>query len=86
MEEPQKPHMLQHLPNLEPAQVWPVREPQTPLVLTLDVGAGFVAGAEVAVVFTVEEEEVVAMLEAAEDAFTVELVSVDPPVVTPVLA
>lgn len=85
MEEPQKPHMLQHLPNLEPAQVWPVREPQTPLVLTLDVGAGFVAGAEVAVVFTVEEE-VVAMLEAAEDAFTVELVSVDPPVVTPVLA
>lgn len=63
---PQKPHMLQHWPNLEPAQVWPpFLEPHRPAELTLDVDVGFVAEAvEVLEVFTVEE---VAMLEGADD-------------------
>lgn len=82
---PQKPHMLQHWPNLEPAQVWPpFLEPHRPAELTLDVDVGFVAEAvEVLEVFTVEE---VAMLEGADDTLTVELVSVDPPAVAPVVA
>lgn len=87
-DEPHKPHMLQQEPNLEPAHVWPpLLVPQRPLALTLDEGVGFVA------VGAVEEEEgftaegEVAMLVGAEEgAFTVELVSVDPPVAAPVVA
>lgn len=73
--EPQVPRGLQQPPNLEPAHVFPpLREPQRPLVLTLDVAVGAV---DVAVVAVPPEA-------AGDDAFTVELVSVDAPVLGPV--